>query len=235
MDAAPEPARVRGMFERIAPRYDLVNRVMTLGRDASWRRATVEAVALEHGQRALDLGCGTGDLALELSRSGAGLVVGLDPVTAMLDAADHKLRRASGAVGLVAGDALGLPFAEGSFDCVVSAFVVRNLSDLPLALREARRVLRPGGRLGILELTPLTFPVLRPLFRLYFHRIVPLIGGLLAGDRAAYSYLPASVDRFPDARTLAAMLDEAGFARIRYRRFMYGTIALHVGERPEVP
>jgi demethylmenaquinone methyltransferase/2-methoxy-6-polyprenyl-1,4-benzoquinol methylase len=229
-DATPEPTRVRAMFGRIAGRYDLMNRLMTLGRDRAWRRATVQAVAPTPGSRALDLGCGTGDLTLELARHGPRLTVGLDPVPGMLAAAEAKLAGEAG-VALVEGDGLRLPFADATFEVVASGFVMRNVADLPAALREQRRVLRPGGRVAILELTPLTFPVAAQLFRLYFHRIVPLVGGLIAGDRGAYSYLPASVDRFPDARRLAAMLVEAGFERVRYRRFMLGTVALHVGER----
>jgi demethylmenaquinone methyltransferase/2-methoxy-6-polyprenyl-1,4-benzoquinol methylase len=230
IDAAPEPARVRAMFARIAGRYDLMNRLMTLGRDQAWRRAAVQAVAPTPGSRALDLGCGTGDLTLALARRGPRLTVGLDPVPGMLAAAEAKLAGQEG-VALVEGDGLRLPFGDATFEVVASAFVMRNVSDLPAALREQRRVLRPGGRVAILELTPLTFPVAAQLFRLYFHRIVPLVGGLVAGDRSAYSYLPASVDRFPDARRLAARLVEAGFTRVRYRRFMLGTVALHVGER----
>jgi demethylmenaquinone methyltransferase/2-methoxy-6-polyprenyl-1,4-benzoquinol methylase len=231
-DASPDPTRVRAMFGRIAGRYDLMNRLMTLGRDRSWRRATVDAVAPTAGSRALDLGCGTGDLTIELARAGARLTVGLDPVPAMLAAAAEKVGDGRG-VALVEGDGLRLPFGDAVFEVVASGFVMRNVADLPAALREQRRVLRPGGRVAILELTPLTFPVAAQLFRLYFHRLVPLVGGLIAGDRGAYSYLPASVDRFPDARRLAAMLVAAGFERVRYRRFMLGTVALHVAERPQ--
>jgi demethylmenaquinone methyltransferase/2-methoxy-6-polyprenyl-1,4-benzoquinol methylase len=218
------------MFGRIVGRYDLMNRLMTLGRDGSWRRAAVQALAPTPGLRALDVGCGTGDLTLELAGAGCRLVAGLDPVPEMLDAARTKIVGVRG-IELVTGDALALPFPDASFEVVASGFVMRNVADLPLALREQRRVLRPGGRIAILELTPLTIPVAAQLFRLYFHRIVPLIGGLIAGDRGAYSYLPASVDRFPDARRLSAMLAEAGFQRVRYRRFMLGTVALHVAER----
>jgi len=231
MDASPDPTRVRAMFGRIVERYDMMNRLMTLGRDRAWRRTTVEAVAPRTDGRALDLGCGTGDLALELTRAGAGTTIGVDPVSGMLEAARRKLYPEDARVAWVEGDALALPFADGSFDCVVSAFVMRNVADLPRALAEQHRVLQPGGRIGILELTPLTFPVVGQLFRLYFHGIVPLLGRLVAGDGAAYSYLPASVDRFPAADRLAAMLDRAGFKVVRYRRFMLGTVALHVAQR----
>jgi demethylmenaquinone methyltransferase/2-methoxy-6-polyprenyl-1,4-benzoquinol methylase len=215
------------MFARIVPRYDLMNRLMTLGRDRAWRRATVLAVAPRAGSRALDLGCGTGDLTAELVEAGVALAAGLDPVPGMLDAAAAKVP----AGRWVEGDALRLPFVDGSFDCVVSGFVMRNLADLPAALAEQRRVLQSGGRIGILELTPLRLPVVSRLFRLYFHRFVPLVGGIVAGDRSAYSYLPASVDRFPSADELARMMDQAGFKVVRYRRFMLGTVALHVGQR----
>lgn len=231
VDSSPDPARVRAMFDKIAGRYDLMNRVMTLGRDSAWRRATVEAVAPSAGGRVLDVGCGTGDLTLALARRGARLVVGLDPVDAMLGAAHAKLARQGVEPLLVRGDGLRLPFPDSAFECVVSAFVMRNVPDLAAALRETHRVLRPGGRIGILELTPLRIPVVAPLFRLYFHHVVPRLGGLISGDRAAYSYLPASVDRFPSANRLAAMMDRAGFSRVRFKRLMFGTVALHVGER----
>jgi demethylmenaquinone methyltransferase/2-methoxy-6-polyprenyl-1,4-benzoquinol methylase len=219
------------MFGKIVPRYDLMNRVMTLGRDGAWRRATVEAVKPTTGGRVLDVGCGTGDLTLELSRRGVRLAVGLDPVPAMLGAAQAKLARRGVEAALIEGDGLRLPFPDSSFECVVSAFVMRNVPDLPAALRESYRVLRPGGRIGILELTPMQVPVLRELFRLYFHRVVPLVGGLISGEPAAYKYLPSSVDRFPTADQLSAMMDRAGFGRVRFRRFMLGTVALHLGER----
>ena len=215
------------MFARIVPRYDVMNRLMTLGRDRAWRRAAVQAVGPRAGTRALDVGCGTGDLTAELVDSGAALALGLDPVPGMLNAAAAKVPEGR----WVEGDALRLPFADGSFDCVVSAFVMRNLPDLPAALAEQRRVLEVGGRIGILELTPLRLPVVSQLFRLYFHVVVPIVGGLVTGDRSAYSYLPASVDRFPSADELAGLLDQAGFKVVRYRRFMLGTVALHVAQR----
>lgn len=233
------------MFGRIVGRYDLMNRLMTMGRDGAWRRATVQALAPSPSGRALDVGCGTGDLTRELARAGARLAIGLDPVHGMLDAAAAKLGleavaqaetpRSAGtdspAYALVEGDGLRLPFPDASFEVVASAFVMRNVADLPAAIREMRRVLRPGGRIGILELTPMRIPILRLFFRLYFHRVVPLVGGLVTGDRDAYGYLPASVDRFLTASQLAGLLAASGFERVRYRRFMLGTVALHVGER----
>jgi demethylmenaquinone methyltransferase/2-methoxy-6-polyprenyl-1,4-benzoquinol methylase len=227
MDASPDPVIVRSMFARIVPRYDLMNQLMTLGRDRAWRRTTVQAVAPRVTGRALDVGCGTGDLTADLIEAGVGLAVGLDPVTEMIEAAAAKVAEGR----WVEGDALQLPFGDGVFDCVVSAFVMRNLADLPAALAEQRRVLQQGGRIGILELTPMRIPVLGQLFWLYFHLVVPLVGGLVTGDRSAYSYLPASVDRFPSAEQLAGLMVGAGFKVVRYRRFMFGTVALHVAQR----
>ena len=229
--ASADPERIQAMFSRITSRYDLMNRVMTLGRDQAWRRATVESVAPSPGSRALDIGCGTGDLTIHLLRADVGLAVGLDPVRDMLYSASSKIKNQGSVPALVRGDALALPFPDETFDCVVSAFVMRNVSDLPAAIRESRRVLRPGGRLGILELTPMRIPLLSGFFRFYFHAIVPMLGGWITGDRAAYEYLPASVDRFPDAKMLSGMLSANGFNKIRFRRFMMATVALHVAEK----
>jgi demethylmenaquinone methyltransferase / 2-methoxy-6-polyprenyl-1,4-benzoquinol methylase len=216
------PEGVRTMFDRIAPVYDAMNRVMTMGLDLRWRRLTAESVVFR-GDRVLDGACGTGDLALADLRAGAGRVTGLDFSENML----ARARRKSTAVDWVQGDLLALPFADGTFDAATVGFGVRNVADLPLALRELRRVLRPGGRLGILEITQ-PRGVLRPFFSLWFDRIVPLLGRALPGGEA-YSYLPASVKRFPDAESLAALLRESGFGEVRYRLLAGTIVAMHTG------
>lgn len=210
---------VRGMFDRIAPVYDAMNRVMTAGLDRAWRRLTVEAV-VQPGDRVLDACCGTGDLALAAEREG-GVVTGLDFSPKMLE----RARRKSETITWVEGDLLELPFEDGSFDAATVGFGVRNVADLEAALAELRRVLRPGGRLAILEITQ-PRGLLRPFFSLWFDRIVPLLGKVLPGGRA-YTYLPASVRRFPGAEELAALLERHGFDQVRFR-LMGGTIvALH--------
>jgi demethylmenaquinone methyltransferase / 2-methoxy-6-polyprenyl-1,4-benzoquinol methylase len=214
-------ADVRSMFDRIAPVYDPMNRLMTAGLDGKWRRLTAEAV-VRRGDRVLDACCGTGDLALAAERAG-GRVVGLDFSEAMLE----RARRKSSTVDWVAGDLLDLPFAEGSFDAATVGFGVRNVEDLPAAFRELRRVLRPGGRLGVLEITR-PVGVARPFFRLWFEVLVPVAGRVLPGG-SAYTYLPASVRRFPGPEDLAALLREAGFGPVEFRRLAGGIIALHVG------
>ena len=226
--------RVRAMFGRIVPRYDLMNRIMTGGLDRRWRRRTAAAVR-PAGARALDLATGTGDLALALVDAGARLVVGADFTLGMLAAAQLKVApdpqppdRPSGRVVLCAGDALRLPFADDAFDCAVNGVLLRNVADLPRALAELHRVLAPGGRLGCLEIThPPT--ALRPFFRLYFDGLVPIMGRLIAGDAAAYRYLPDSLRPFPTADRLARMLAAVGFADVRYQRLGLGTVALHTG------
>ena len=218
--------RVRAMFGRIVPRYDLMNRIMTGGMDRRWRRRTAAAVR-PGGARALDLATGTGDLALALVDAGARLVVGADFTLGMLAAAQLKVAP-SGRVFLCAGDALRLPFADDAFDCAVNGFLLRNVADLPRALAELHRVLAPGGRLGCLEIThPPT--ALRPFFRLYFDGLVPIMGRVIAGDAAAYRYLPDSLRPFPTADRLARMLAAVGFADVRYQRLGFGTVALHTG------
>ena len=215
------PDAVRTMFDRIAPVYDAMNRVMTAGLDRRWRRITAEAVVRE-GDAVLDAACGTGDLALADAKAG-GRVTGLDFSERMLE----RARRKGPGLAWVQGDALALPFADGSFDAATVGFGVRNLDDLEAGLRELRRVLKPGGRLGVLEITRPSGP-LRVFYSLWFDRIVPLLGKVLPGG-AAYTYLPASVRRFPAPDDLAALLGRTGFAQVEYRTFAGGIVALHTG------
>jgi demethylmenaquinone methyltransferase/2-methoxy-6-polyprenyl-1,4-benzoquinol methylase len=209
------------MFDRIAPVYDAMNRVMTAGLDGRWRVETARAV-VQPGDRVLDACCGTGDLALACLRAG-GKVTGIDFSEPMLERARQK----SSEVEWVRGDALALPFEDSSFDAVTVGFGVRNLSDLEGGLRELRRVLRPGGRIGILEITR-PHGVLAPFYRLWFDGVVPVLGRVLPGG-SAYTYLPASVRRFPGPEDLAGLLRETGFEDVRYRLFAGGIVALHTG------
>ncbi len=220
MTLAPEA--VRTMFDRIAPVYDVMNRVMTMGLDMRWRRLAARSVVRE-GDRVLDAACGTGDLAVASLRAGAARVTGLDFSERMLERARRKAPHAE----WVRGDMLALPFADGTFDVATVGFGVRNVADLPLALRELRRVLRPGGRVAVLEITRPRGP-LKLFYSLWFDRIVPLLGRLLPGGEA-YSYLPASVKRFPGADELAGMMREAGFSDVRYRLLAGTIVALHTG------
>jgi demethylmenaquinone methyltransferase/2-methoxy-6-polyprenyl-1,4-benzoquinol methylase len=215
------PDRVETMFDRIAPVYDVMNRVMTAGLDQRWRRETVKAV-VRPGDRVLDAACGTGDLAIIAAKAGAS-VTGLDFSEAMLE----RARRKAADVEWTRGDLLALPFEDESFDAATVGFGVRNVADLPGAIEELRRVLRPGGRLGILEITRPRGP-LRFFYSLWFDRIVPLLGKVLPGGEA-YTYLPASVRRFPGPDDLAAQM--AGFHDVRYRLFAGGIVALHTGVR----
>ena len=214
------PDAVRRMFDRIAPVYDAMNRTMTAGLDRRWRRITAEAV-VQPGDRVLDSCCGTGDLAVAAARAG-GLVTGLDFSERMLE----RARRKAPGLEWVSGDLLSLPFADGSFDAATVGFGVRNVDDLELGLRELRRVLREGGRLGILEITR-PRGVLAPFYRFWFDVVVPLLGKLLPGG-SAYTYIPASVRRFPAPEELAGLIAAAGFGDVSYRTFAGGMVALHV-------
>ena len=212
---------VRSMFDRIAPVYDAMNRLMTAGLDQRWRREAAEAV-VKPGDRVLDACCGTGDLAIGAAAAG-GRVTGIDFSEPMLERARAKAPE----IDWVKGDALALPVADGSFDAATVGFGVRNLSELDKGLRELRRVLRPGGRLAILEITR-PRGLLAPFYRLWFDVLIPAAGKVLPGG-AAYTYLPASVRRFPDPQGLAELMDEAGFGEIRWRLFAGGIVALHTG------
>lgn len=213
------PEGVERMFDRIAPVYDLMNRVMTVGLDQRWRRATVRAV-VQPGDRVLDAACGTGDLAIIAAKAGA-TVTGLDFSERMLE----RARRKAPDIEWIHGDLLALPFPDDSFDSATVGFGVRNVADLPAAIVELRRVLRPGGRLAILEITRPKGP-LRFFYSLWFDRMVPLLGKVLPGGEA-YTYLPASVRRFPGPDDLAAQM--TGFADVEYRLFAGGIVALHTG------
>jgi demethylmenaquinone methyltransferase/2-methoxy-6-polyprenyl-1,4-benzoquinol methylase len=210
---------VRAMFDRIAPVYDAMNRTMTAGLDQRWRRATASAV-VRPGDDVLDACCGTGDLALACVHAG-GHVTGLDFSERMLE----RARRKSHAIEWVRGDMLELPFEDASFDAATVGFGVRNVDDLDRAFAELRRVLRPGGRIGILEITR-PRGVLAPFYKLWFDAVVPVLGKLVPGG-SAYTYLPASVRRFPGPAELSAVIAAAGFAGVRYRLFAGGIVALH--------
>ena len=215
------PDAVRTMFDRIAPVYDAMNRIMTVGLDARWRRLAAEVVS--PGDRVLDACCGTGDLALAAARRG-GTVTGLDFSERMLERARAK----APALEWVQGDLLALSFDRESFDAATVGFGVRNVADLDAGLRELRRVLHPGGRLAILEITRPRGP-LAPFYRLWFDVLVPALGKVLPGG-SAYTYLPASVRRFPGPDELVRRLEAAGFGAVSYRLLAGGIVALHVAE-----
>jgi demethylmenaquinone methyltransferase/2-methoxy-6-polyprenyl-1,4-benzoquinol methylase len=210
------------MFDRIAPVYDVMNRVMTAGLDRRWRRLAARAV-VRPGDRVLDACCGTGDLALACAAEG-GRVTGVDFAEGMLE----RARRKSAAIEWVAGDLLALPFADEVFEAATVGFGVRNVPELERALAELRRVLRPGGRLAILEITR-PRGLLAPFYRLWFDGVVPLLGKVLPGG-SAYTYLPASVRRFPGPDELSALVEAAGFRGVGYRLLAGGIVAIHVGE-----
>jgi demethylmenaquinone methyltransferase / 2-methoxy-6-polyprenyl-1,4-benzoquinol methylase len=225
--------QVNRMFDRVAGNYDALNSVMTAGLHHRWRGRAADRTGLGPGDSALDVCCGTGDLALELSRRVApeGRVVGCDFSEPMLDLAREKaLSRQAEGVRFEWADALALPYDGERFDAVTVGFGVRNLADLDRGLRELARVLKPGGRLVILEITQPTRPPLSTFYSLWFDRIVPLLGAF-SGDPEAYSYLPESVRSFPSPHGLAEKMDGAGFEQIRYTVLAGGIIAIHSGVR----
>lgn len=226
------PSDVRTMFDRIVRRYDLMNRLMTGGRDVAWRREAARMAIGSGADRALDVATGTGDLALELHRQGVLDVTGLDFSREMLASAENKRQeqRVSG-VTFLQGDAMSMPFPGASFDALTIAWGLRNLPDYERGIQELARVLRPEGRMVILEMTPLQNETLRNAFNLYFQHAVPLIGGIISGDRDAYRYLPESVGSFPPADDLAGMMRAARLRNVRYKLVGGGTVALHIGVR----
>lgn len=223
------------MFDTVAPRYDRLNRVLSARRDVGWRRRAVKLARLGPGEVALDVGVGTGDLSFDLLRASdpASRVVGVDVSPKMLELVRQRARLdpLGDRFEAEVADAQELPFADGSFDRVVAGFAVRNFGQLGAGLREMWRVLRPGGRAVILELSTPPNLLVRLGFRVYFHQLAPRIAALLGGDAAAYRYLPRSVARFPGAEGVAAALRDSGFTNVRFERVSLGIAAIHVAER----
>ncbi len=232
------PQFVRGMFDRIAPRYDRANHWLSLGVDHYWRRrAAVEVCRLLPRRGVLpllDVCCGTGDMALALWRRvrhipGAPLLLGADFSGEMLRRGQRKARQRAAAIQWLNGDAMQLPFAAAGLAAISTAFGFRNLADYRRALGGFHQLLTPGGVLAILEFSQPSVPLMGPLFRWYFHHVLPFLSGLLGGDKSAYRYLPASVDRFPSPAELADWMRDAGFSHVRYLRLTGGIAVLHLG------
>ncbi|MCW1968231.1 MAG: bifunctional demethylmenaquinone methyltransferase/2-methoxy-6-polyprenyl-1,4-benzoquinol methylase UbiE [Anaerolineae bacterium] len=223
--------RVQTMFSRIAGRYDLMNRVMTGGRDIAWRRAAVRELNLPANGQCLDLATGTGDLAFAvLERYPDAKVVGMDFSEGILRGAVKKSHeRAETRTAWGVGDALALPYDDAQFDGLTNGFLLRNVVDLPRCLRELRRVTKPGGKVVCLEITHPQTPIFKQLFHVYFYKMVPIIGGIISGDPQAYSYLPNSLSLFPPAKPLLQKFREAGYRDAYYKTLGLGTMAIHVG------
>jgi demethylmenaquinone methyltransferase/2-methoxy-6-polyprenyl-1,4-benzoquinol methylase len=232
-NAANEHAgRVREMFAGIAKRYDLLNHLLSGNVDKRWRRIVATRVREKLSSSSsviLDVACGTGDLSLTLFENTGARVVGTDFCRPMLEIAAGKT---SDRIPLIEGDALSLPFRDGAFDVVTIAFGLRNLASVEGGLAELRRVLKPGGWVAVLEFSRPANAMMRPWFGLYFTRVLPLMGGIVSGSRMAYSYLPASVQKFPDQEQLSLLMQRAGFEQVQFENLTGGIAALHMGKRP---
>lgn len=234
LQGAKKQRYVADLFSRISGRYDLMNDLITLGLHRRWKRRTAETASYNLEGLAIDVSSGTGDLALELARCPTIYhTVGLDLLQTMTNKANQKIssRGMSEIITMMSGDSLSLPFSDDSFVCATAGFSLRNMPDIEKALSEMVRVIRPGGRLAILELSPMKPSIKSSLFRPVFHYLVPLVGRLVAGDHSAYSYLPKSVDYFLDADQLALMLTALGLQEVNYQRFGLGTVAVHWGTK----
>ncbi len=220
-------AYVQGMFTKIARRYDLMNRLMTGGQDVRWRKRVVELARLRSNSSLLDLGTGTGDLAREaLAQIPHGKVIAADFTLEMM-----RVGKRHGALNFSAADALNLPFNNGSFDAVVSGFLMRNVIDLQKAIQEQYRVLNKGGRIVILDTTRPKKNFFSPFIWLHMHFVIPTLGGLLTGEKDAYRYLPETTEGFVTAEAMASRMAAVGFKKINFQRYMFGTIAIHWGEK----
>ena len=221
----PEGSTIRRMFAGVAPRYDFLNHLLSLGIDRRWRREVVSQLNLESGDRVLDVCCGTGDLALEMAPHAR--CAACDFTWEMLTRAQQKAMQAEAPIRLAAADALHLPFPSATFDAATVGFGVRNLEDLSAGLRELHRVLRRDGVLAILEFSQPSHPLLRGPYRLYLHGLLPIIGRALSRRQGAYQYLADSIAGFPEPETLCQLLIDAGFRKASYRRLTGGIVAIH--------
>lgn len=220
-------AYVQNMFARIAHRYDLMNRLMTAGQDIHWREQVIQQAGLKPGLNLLDLGAGTGDLAREaLKQQPDARVVAADFTLEMM-----RIGQKNGSLPWSGADALSLPFGENTFDAIVSGFLMRNVSDVQLALKEQYRALKPGGRIVILDTTQPKRSIFSPLIWLHMHIVIPLLGGLISGFRDAYNYLPDSTEKFISAKEMTVRMAAVGFKRINFEIYMFGTVAVHWGEK----
>ena len=232
--------RVREMFGAIAGKYDLLNHLLSGNIDKRWRRLVAKSVhaSLPAGGRAdvtiLDVACGTGDLSLTLLQGGKARIIGLDFCRPMLRIAQSKAAKGGDVLPFIEGDALKLPFDDEAFDAVTIAFGLRNLANVELGIKELTRVLKPNGRLFVLEFSKPQIPILRSLFQLYFTRLLPLFGGLISGSRRAYEYLPDSVSHFPNQQGLASLMSQAGLSEVSFENLTGGIAALHIGKRPVI-
>ncbi|MFN7035254.1 MAG: ubiquinone/menaquinone biosynthesis methyltransferase [Bellilinea sp.] len=231
LSGSEKAARVQRMFSRIAPRYDLMNRLMTAGQDVRWRKEIIRLARLQPGARLLDLGAGTGDIAREaLRQQPECLSVAADFTLGMMLAGQPRNLR-----GLVwcAADALNLPYADATFDAVVSGFLLRNVADLPRAIAEQYRVLKPGGRWVALDTTPPPQKsLLSPFIRFHMRQVIPLLGQIITGERDAYVYLPTSSEKFLSAETLAQAVASVGFEQVTFSRHLFGVVAIHQAVKP---
>lgn len=223
------PKYVQDMFARIAERYDMMNRIMTAGQDVYWRKEVLRRASLPYGGRLLDLGAGTGDLSFEAARVGGGRVTAADFTLEMMQMG--KKRREAGRISWTAADALRLPFDNGTFDAVVSGFLMRNVSSIELALAEQYRVLKPGGRIVILDTTNPRRSLLYPFILIHLRFVIPTLGRIITGQAEAYKYLPQTTEGFLYAEELASRMVEAGFEQVGFQRRMAGAVAVHWGQK----
>ena len=231
----PKKEKIQQMFDEIAPSYDQLNHLMSLGIDRIWRRKALKEIVDGTQQQILDVACGTGDstIAIAKAMTPGGKVTGIDISAKMMDPLMRKAAHEGvhDRIKLMQADALAMPFKADTFDRVTCAFGIRNFEDKSKGLEEFLRVLKPGGKVVILELGIPEKPLIRKLYNIYFRHILPLIGGLISGNRAAYRYLPESVYAFPSAPTFCTILQAAGFRNVRHRAFTFGMCRMYVGEK----